>query len=147
MQNHKDLEKFEQAIEKEALSPNKNGFPSPIDRWSRNQLYYKSLPPFPLSSKFLEKALELELDDKARVELAYKLILQRPADRAGLEFYQKMLQEKGPLFLLGTLRYSKEGRAKNTPITGLAFPFYCERMIDKLKRLSNFKRISMIFKN
>ncbi len=69
------------------------------------------------------------LDDQAFVEQSYRTILGREADSSGLQYHVARLAAGGSrMELLGTLRYSREGRRVAVAIPGLRTRFLMHRL-------------------
>jgi len=67
--------------------------------------------------------------DQAFVNVAYRTILRRAPDTDGYSHYLNMLRKGcAKVDILGRLRYSKEGRAVGTKMSGLAFTFLLQQV-------------------
>ncbi|NRA44012.1 MAG: hypothetical protein HRU09_03540 [Oligoflexales bacterium] len=120
----------------EALESYKSAIKEQIEKDLANPIAFKQISPYLRSQRSgitsrtyqylqLYKMITGEPNSKSQVELAYKLILGRPADLGGLLAHQKTLKYKGVKGLIMELRYSAEGRKKSNTISGLFIP-YCK---------------------
>lgn len=105
-------------IAQELSSPSEFRVPNPYTREQRAGI---DSPQFDF--KQLYQSLIAEKSLQEQVELAYKLILKRPADREGSLTHQETLKDGGVIALIARLRYSEEGRKAKTPIKGLMGPY------------------------
>ena len=110
--------KISDQIKKELVNPSEINLPSSLERRKRAGI---SLDTYDYLE--LYNSIKSESSIKAQVDLAYSLILKRPADQEGSLIHQEILKTNGMIALIAQLRYSKEGRKKNTPIKGLFVPY------------------------
>ena len=74
----------------------------------------------------------LNFHDEDFIHTAYKILLGRPADQNGLDYYLKYIRKGGRKEdVLAYLRFSPEGRAKNVKIRGV-FPFLILGVLGKI---------------
>ncbi|MFK7823689.1 MAG: hypothetical protein AB8G05_06020 [Oligoflexales bacterium] len=114
--------RIDQQIDQELSKPSEVKFPSLIDRRNRAGIN--------IAYDFLQlcKSINDEISLKRQVDLAYELILKRPSDHQGSQVNQEILKNNGLTALIAQLRYSDEGRKKNTPIKGLFVPYMKYRL-------------------
>ena len=86
------------------------------------------ITPHAMHFKELYNLLLEETSIQEQVELAYKLILKRPADLEGSLRHQELVKNHGITALVTHLRYSQEGQAKKTTIKGLLRPYIKQKL-------------------
>lgn len=71
----------------------------------------------------------LQYDDEQFVEVAYQVILRRPADEIGLRHHCQELRSGGlsKVEVLGALRWSQEGLQNNVHVDGLLLPYTVQK--------------------
>lgn len=81
-------------------------------------------PGFAAKDRYMVTEL-LNFHDREFIDIAYRAVLNRLPDTGGFNSFLKQLQSGhlSKIEIIGRLRYSPEGRRKNTAISGLLLPF------------------------
>lgn len=71
----------------------------------------------------------LQYDDEQFIEVAYQVILRRPADEVGFQHYSQQLRAGivSKVEILGRLRWSEEGVHRGVHVDGLLLPFTIQK--------------------
>jgi O-antigen chain-terminating methyltransferase len=97
----------------------------------------------PVADRALPTTLSglIALRDREFVESAYRVVLGRPPDGAGLDHYLQALRggRLDKIDIIGDLRYSREGRVRGVPLQGLGLR-YAVRRAARLPLLDWFTR-------